>query len=714
MSHSSSERKKMRMRKAVSATIGYCFVIVLSVLFVMSSLLSQTYLSVLEAERGDSLKSLAVSCSTALSHTEVSEGMTYPLPIYTYGKDKSYIFDVYTKAGNSFLRLYSSSGADTTDQYTITGAGDEYNECFDQQSVALTRRTENSVDYVCAIAPIISTENTVAGILEVRMPAADFSSTVNGMSLSWIFTIFAIAVSMGILIYEFNLLISTLSRGIVGNVPVLIMYGSEACRFLTFFLCLSTIMQPVVLSMYFKDALAGEKLIHIELVIGIAYMLYAWGFFGFKGLKKSLKYKLTSKVALVAATAFGYFLSVLSGLIGNPYVLLALILPISLSFGLAFDYLRDYRINASNTGYKGFDDRSIHNLQNTAYFLGVSVGTVIAGMFYERFGLLIVMIVSGACVILTSLAMLYFMRNNNIIREAYLPVNLWLTAINNKFTGRLLLSTFLVIGAIVSFMLCFVPNYLETVGISLATSAFYYLLTAFFACFVMTVIKHQFEKVLTSKVRVLISSACAILGFLLFALLPTAKVLCITMLLFGMSLGIHDFTYLYVLAKLALNNIRANLRKCCELTFFCGFILAIPVFSLAISLNIRLVMVIFAAILAIFAFVFPLSSVSDNADDPQGQVRAKVRAEAIKKSAQSVSEAEYSGSYNDSSYQSTNNEPSSTINQTSYNQTSYNQAVYDQNNYNQTTYNQSPYGSDGFDNSINNADNGGEDDGYLV
>lgn len=183
MSRNSSEIRKMQERKTIAATIGYCFVIVLVVLYVMSSTLTKTYSVTLESERGDAMKSMAVSCSTALSHTTISEDMTFPLPQYEYANGKNYTFDIYTKAGNSFLRLYTSSGDDSVDQYTLPGAGDEYVECYDQQMCILTTRTEKDVSYVCAIAPILSSENTVAGILEVRMPEADFRSTVNGMSL---------------------------------------------------------------------------------------------------------------------------------------------------------------------------------------------------------------------------------------------------------------------------------------------------------------------------------------------------------------------------------------------------------------------------------------------------------------------------------------------------------------------------------------------------
>ena len=130
MSRNSAEIKRRKERRGIAATIGYCFVIVLVVLMVMSNILTEHYTVVLETERAEAMESLAVSCSTALGHSRIVEGMSFPLPVYEYGKDKSYIFDIYTKAGNSFLRLCTTSDYNGTEQYYLSGVGDEYNNCF--------------------------------------------------------------------------------------------------------------------------------------------------------------------------------------------------------------------------------------------------------------------------------------------------------------------------------------------------------------------------------------------------------------------------------------------------------------------------------------------------------------------------------------------------------------------------------------------------------
>ncbi len=620
MSRASSERRNKEQKKTISATIGYCFVIVLVVLLVMSSVLTKTYIKALKVERSESMKAVAVSCSVALSHADISENMSWPLPSYTYGDEKPYIFDIYIKAGNSFLRMYTSSSTKELGEYTLSGiskdASEDYNNCFEEQVVTLTSRTEDGVRYKCAIAPIISSQNTVAGILEVRMPESDFEATVNGMSLSWIFTIFSIAVSAGIIIYEFNLLISTLTKGVKGNVPVLIMFGKDACKFVSFFFAFSAVMQPVVIAAYLKKSLDGKNTLLIYGLIALALTLYAIGFFGFSGVRRTIKSKLTSKIAILVLTVFGYFLALLAGFLDIPYVLVGMALPIAICSGITHDYLRDYRINAAQLGYEGFDDRSIHKLQSVSYYLGVSVGTVLSGIFFERFGLLVVMLVSGACLVLAALAMTYLMRNNTIVKESHLPINNWMEILTNKYTGKLLMSGIYVLGFIFAFMISFVPNFLGTVGISIPTSAFYYLLCAFVASFVVEIVKRSTSQILTSKVRVLISSCAAILGLALFALLPTAKVLVVTCAFFGVSLGIHDYTYLYVIARLAKDRVRGNLRKAAEGTFLFALIITVPVLTLAIAIEYTtIVLLVITVILAVVSFIYPISSVSRMADE---------------------------------------------------------------------------------------------------
>ena len=625
-----TETPQSRDRRLISSTIGYCFTIILVVLLVMATQLSKTYIKTLESERADMMEKCAVSSAAALTYSDVREGMNYMLPIYKYGDDKSYMVNIYTMAGDSFLRLYSSTAAGNVQQYYLTGAGNQYIDCFGLQQAAFTARNEGGVSYVCAIAPIISSENTVAGVLEIMMPRSDFENSVNGMSLSWIFTIISIAISMGIMIFELNLLISTISKGVSGNAPVLVMYGENANRFLSFFTAFGSVMMPVTFADYFKEQLEYLPMPAVQGFICVTLLLFIWGYLGFSGIRNSIKMKFTSRIALIAITCAGYFFSLIAGVINFPYLTAILALPIGFCFGMSFDYLRDYRINAGRLGYKDYNDRVIHNVQASSYFLGVSVGAVIAGICYERYGLFVVTIISGAALVLTSIGMIYFMQNNTQVREAPLSLSSYLSVFSDSRIARFLNSSFLMLGVALAFILMFIPNYLENVGISLPTTSFYFLVVGFTACFVCGFVKNKFAHLLTSRTRVLIQAASTVLGLFLFALMPSAKMLVVTCAFLGIALGIHDYYYIYVLYLVCSGKVKLNLRKLAEYTVYMGVGLMLPIIMAAFMVrNFRITFLILTLIVAILAFIYPLSSFSGKIDErdislkPQKKQREK-------------------------------------------------------------------------------------------
>ena len=619
------ETAKSREKRLMSSTIGYCFSIVLVVLLVMSNQLAATYVAALQTERADAMQKIALGSSTVLGYTTLAEGMEYNVPIYAYDEDKDYLVDIYTKAGDSFLRFYSSTDTDSVGPYYLTGASDKYINSFDQQQIVFTSRLDSGKRFVSAVSPILSSDNTVAGILELRMPVEDFNSSVNGMSLSWVFTIISIAISMAILIFELNLLVSTITKGISGNVPILVMYGSNANRFLSFFQALGASMIPIIYPAFIKGHLSTEINQWIfQLVIAVGYIFFAVGFFGFNSVRRLIKSRLTSRIALMFVTAIGYFFALLGGLIDNPYVMMGFMLPIGFCFGMPFDYLRDYRLNAGKIGYKNFEDRTIHNIQGTAYFLGVSVGSVVAGICFERFGLLIVAIISGAALILTSLGMVYFMRNNTVVKESFLSLSRWLSLFRDNRAGKFMTSSFIVLGMVLSFLLIFIPNFLGRVKISIATSAFYYLVAAFMAILVAMIIKSRFANQLTSRNRVLIQSTAAIVGFLIFALLPTAKMLVFSCALFGLSLGIHDYTYVYDLFDILGKNAKVNFKRAAELSVIAGFIFMIPIYYVALALNqIRIVFLVYTAIFVLLGYIYPMSGFSYYVGGKKPQTKVK-------------------------------------------------------------------------------------------
>ncbi|MBO4460185.1 MAG: hypothetical protein J5778_05960 [Clostridiales bacterium] len=610
------ESAKGRMKRIISSTIGYCFTTILVVLFVMSSQLTRTYILALESERSDSMQAIALSSASLLGHNEIAENMEYKLPIYSYAEGKDYIVNIYVMAGDSFQRLYSSaSDAVAGEQYYLANAGEQYIKCFQNQEVAFTSRSDKNESYVCAIAPIISQDNTVAGVYELCMPRDDFESTVNGMSLSWIFTIVSIALSMGIIIFEINLLISTIAKGISGNGPVLIMYGENANRLLSFFAAFSAVMIPITFAGFYKEHFEGESVYLIQGLIAGTTVLFAGGFFGFSSLRSFLKSKLTGRIALITMTSLGYFLALICGITDNEIVLTCLALPMGFCLGMPLDYLRTYRINAGKSGYRDFDDRTVHNVQASSYMLGVSVGVVIAGICYERFGLFAVSLIGGAASVLTAVGMNYFMKNNSNVNESQFPISRWMSMFRDKYAGKFLCSSFMVLGMIVSFLLVFVPNFLGRVGISLATASFYYLIVAVMASFVAAFIKSTFAHLLTSRTRVVVQGLCTVIGLLLFALMPSAKMLVATCIFLGIALGIHDFYYIYVLFLICNNRIKTNLRRCAEVTFYVGLGIMIPVFMAAFMLGqIRIVLLLALLVVAILSFVYPMSPFSSKVD----------------------------------------------------------------------------------------------------
>lgn len=616
------ESAKGKMKRIISSTIGYCFTTILVVLFVMSSQLTRTYILALESERADNMCAIAMNASSLLGHNEIAENMDYPLPDMSYDTDKNYIVNIYVMAGDSFQRIYSSLAQESAEQHYLANAGEQYIKCFQNQEVAFTSRSDKDNKYVCAIAPIISEDNTVAGVYELCMPRSDFESTVNGMSLSWIFTIISIAVSMGIIIFEINLLISTIAKGISGNGPVLIMYGENANRLLSFFAAFSAVMIPITFASFYKEHFEGESPYLIQGLIAAATLLFVCGFFGFNSLRAYVKNKLTGRIALLTLTSLGYFLALICGITDNAIVLTVMSLPIGFCLGMPMDYLRTYRINAGKSGYRDFDDRTVHNIQASSYMLGVSVGVVIAGICYERFGLFAVALIGGAASVLTAVGMNYFMKNNNNVNESQFPISRWMSMFRDRYAGKFLCSSFMILGIIVSFLLIFVPNFLGRVGISLATASFYYMIVAVMASFVTAFIKSAFAHLLTSKTRVIIQSLCTVLGLLAFAVLPSAKMLVVTCALLGIALGIHDFYYIYVLFLICNNRIKTNLRRCAEVTFYVGLGIMIPIFMLAFMTGqIRIVLLIALFIIAILSFVYPISHFSSKVDGADPSLR---------------------------------------------------------------------------------------------
>ena len=195
------------------------------------------------------------------------------------------------------------------------------------------------------------------------------------------------------------------------------------------------------------------------------------------------------------------------------------------------------------------------------------------------------------------------------------------------------------LGVAIAFVFFFIPNYLGNVGISLPTTSFYFLVCGFTACFVCGFLKNRFAHILTSRTRVLIQAASTVVGLFVFALLPSAKTLVITSAFLGVALGIHDYYYIYVLYLICNGTVKANLRKLAEYTVYFGAGIMVPIIMVAFMVdNVRITFLVVSLIVAILAFLYPLSSFSGMIDErdlslkPQKKGQEKPQAKAASRS----------------------------------------------------------------------------------
>ena len=94
----------------------------------------------------------------------------------------------------------------------------------------------------------------------------------------------------------------------------------------------------------------------------------------------------------------------------------------------------------------------------------------------------------------------------------------------------------------------------------------------------------------------------------------------ITCALLGLSIGIHDYTYVYDLYELLGKEARINFKRAAELTFLAGMLIMIPVYMTALALDqIRIVFLVFTVILVIVGYVYPMSGFSYYVGDKKKQ-----------------------------------------------------------------------------------------------
>ncbi len=609
--------KAPKGKKAIASQIGFCLVTAIVILFVVSSVVTNVYCSALESQRKTAISSFATSASVALSCQELSDEMTFPLECPTYDSQKQYIVNVFVKAGNSFLRVYTSDRTyDEGKQYVLNGAGEEYMESFEQQELIVTHRRYENVMYVTAVAPIIGQDGITSGIVEVMQPQSDYMATENGMSLSWLFTMISIAVAISIIYGEMRRLFDTLITPPDKTVPRAVMYGMSTFRLISFFSSVGCAMPLVVLPSYLKDSMDGMfdgnmTILHVWIVM--ACFLYLAGFWRFVHMRDLLIRKLTSRLAVIVSVVIAFILLLLCGLIDNPFVTVFMQLPIGFLLGMLYQFQREYRLHASRTGQAEFSERKIHQCQYTGNVLGISVGALICGILYERFGLFTVLMVASFFLFVDAIQVLYFVRHCPPSNEPVVRLPNYFYALKNSKSGTFVWSTVFPLGLQFAFFLVFIPDYLEKVRISLATCAFYYMVAVVCGELIMKLLIIWFEDFFSHKARITISAILSTVGYLSFALSPSAKVLVIGVFFLGLSQGLHQFGYLDYYKSLIRQDKHPIARVILMRAFTSGTMIGTVAFGMANAFtSVRVPMIAFALIIFVISSSYPLLMLMDN------------------------------------------------------------------------------------------------------
>ncbi len=608
--------KPPKGKKAVTNQISFCLVTALVILFVVSSLVTKVYCSALQSQRKTALTSYTASSSVALSYKELNEGMTFPLELPEYAPGKHYTVNVFIKGGNSFTRVYTSDRShDEIKPYILSGVGEEYMEAFDQQQLTVSHRRYDNVQYVTSIAPVIGIDGTMSGIVEVMIPKGDFEFTENGMSLSWIFTIISIAVAIAVIFSEMYRLLDTLVSKPNMNVPRAVIYGTSTYRLIAFFSSVGCSMPLIVIPSYMKVSLEGvvDGSTMQHLWIMVACLFYLLGFWRFTHLRDMVIRKLTSRIAVIVSVLCAFILLLITGLMAVPLLIVVLQLPIGFFLGMLFQFQRDYRIQADRTGIDEFSDSKIHQCQYSGYVLGAAVGAVICGILFERFGLFTVLMVASAFLFIDAIQVLYFVRHCPPSNEPTVRLPNYFYALKNSKSGTFCWSAVFPLGVQLAFFTVFIPDYLEKVNLSLATVSFYYLLAILCGEVVMRILVIWFEDFFSAKMRITSAAVLSGIGYLVFALAPSAKMLVVGVLFLGLSLGFHQFGYLSYYKSLVRQDKHPIARVILMRVFTCGILIGTIVFSIANSFaSVRVPMIAITLILIVISGSYPLLMLMDN------------------------------------------------------------------------------------------------------
>jgi hypothetical protein len=618
-------------QKSLASQIGYCFVILLVILIIMSMSISQAYTSILKQDRSDALMSAAAVSAISAAHVPLQEGMTYPCPIPTYRRGQDvipYTVNIYTKAGNSFLLVFSSHPTmDEKEQTTLEGAGAAYQSVFNEQKVVVSTRSDKEGSYVAGVAPVMSVDGTVAGILEVVMPTSDFAFTDNGISLSWVFTIISIAVALCMVYYEIHKLLQTVFSKPDRQLPKIIRYGLSGCQSIAFFSTMACTMPPMVIASYvFSHATSDQNKTVTTLLVILAESVFAIGFFGFRSLRVIMVRSLTTRVALIVSVFVAFILLIASSVFNNTIVYIALLMPIGFFLGMLFYFQREYRIYAGRLGYDDFKNHKILSTQYMGFLLGACVGAVVSGMLFERFGLLAVSLVCGVILLIVGIQALLFVQHCPPSPSSDLSLPAFLYALSSARSGSFLWSTIVTIGVQISFFFLFVPKFIVSLQLSIATVAFYYILFFFVGSVLVKAVLTLLPGYLHSKAKVVISSSCQTIGLILLAFFPTAKILVATVAFFAVAMAMYDFHQLEQYKEMLREDKHKMARAILESSIALGGVIGTLIFGFTFLFEEKTIpLLILTLIYALILFAYPFYLLLFSQNQSKGSKNANLK-----------------------------------------------------------------------------------------
>ena len=162
-------------------------------------------------------------------------------------------------------------------------------------------------------------------------------------------------------------------------------------------------------------------------------------------------------------------------------------------------------------------------------------------------------------------------------------------------------------GIQVAFYFVFLPYFLNSLTLSLATVSFYFILFSVMGSVIVRSLLRFFPNRINMQGRILISAILQILGLLLLALMPTAKILVLTVMLMGAALGLHEFRYLEYYKEMIREDKQALAREILERAFASGAILGSVGYGVLFLFdNMRLSLLLFTLIMAVLVFAYPL------------------------------------------------------------------------------------------------------------